>query len=132
MPVPRTYYSTAILLPDATVLTGGGGLCWAFCNDPSANHFDIQIFQPPYLLNSDNSTASRPKIISVSTKTVTVGSSLRVSTNVMSKEFAFLRYGSATHSINTDQRRIVLDHKLVAGTRPTYLMDLPSSSVSND
>ncbi|OLN89015.1 Galactose oxidase 2 [Colletotrichum chlorophyti] len=33
MTVPRTYHSIAVLLPDATVLTGGGGLCWEPCEN---------------------------------------------------------------------------------------------------
>ncbi|KAJ3563332.1 hypothetical protein NPX13_g8239 [Xylaria arbuscula] len=37
--VPRTYHSIALLLPDATVLSGGGGLCGTGCQQ---NHFDMQ------------------------------------------------------------------------------------------
>ncbi|KAI0123630.1 hypothetical protein BJ170DRAFT_712674 [Xylariales sp. AK1849] len=51
-PTPRNYHSTAILLPDATVLTGGGGLCWRNCGDSSVNHLDVQVYYPPYLLDS--------------------------------------------------------------------------------
>ncbi|KAH8821973.1 putative galactose oxidase precursor [Xylogone sp. PMI_703] len=108
MPIPRTYHSTAVLLPDATVLTGGGGLCWAKCADPTANHLDIQVFTPPYLMNPDRSPAVRPRITAVSVKTAVAGSPLSIETDVQVHEFALIRYGSATHSINTDQRRIVL------------------------
>ena len=44
--VPRNYHSVAILLPDGTVFSGGGGLCGT-C---ATNHPDGQIFTPPYLL----------------------------------------------------------------------------------
>lgn len=37
MQIPRTYHSTAILLPDATIFQGGGGLCGG-CG---VNHFDV-------------------------------------------------------------------------------------------
>ncbi|KAH8665686.1 hypothetical protein BGZ61DRAFT_593039 [Ilyonectria robusta] len=54
--VPRNYHSVSILLPDATVFIGGGGLCYvakiggstAGC-DKTADHADGEIFQPPYL-----------------------------------------------------------------------------------
>ncbi|KAL8870805.1 MAG: hypothetical protein Q9174_003232, partial [Haloplaca sp. 1 TL-2023] len=62
MSVARTYHSIAILLSDATVLVGGGGLCGPDC---TGNHYDAQIYKPPYLFNSDQSPATRPKILSV-------------------------------------------------------------------
>jgi galactose oxidase len=126
MPIPRTYHSTAILLPDATVLTGGGGLCWDYCADPSANHLDIQIFSPHYLFKADGSLTSRPVITSVSMRTPVAGSSLRVTTDVEAEHFSLLRYGSATHAINTDQRRVTLPSELVPGTRTTYQLSLPN------
>ena len=47
MAIPRTYHSVALLLPDARVFVGGGGLC----GDCTTNHLDGEIFTPPYLLN---------------------------------------------------------------------------------
>jgi galactose oxidase len=40
--IPRTYHSVALLMPDARVFTGGGGLCGS-CG---TNHFDGEIFTP--------------------------------------------------------------------------------------
>jgi hypothetical protein len=37
---PRNYHSVAMLLPDARVLSAGGGLCGAGC---AANHADLQV-----------------------------------------------------------------------------------------
>jgi len=107
-PISRTYHSFALLLPDATVLTGGSGMCYVKCEDDSVNHQDVQVFSPPYLFQRDGSLAQRPKIISISKATISPGSALQVVTNVGVDEFALVRYGSATHSINTDQRRIPL------------------------
>ena len=52
-PEPRNYHSVAVLLPDGTVFSGGGGLCGS-C---ATNHPDGQIFYPPYLFNADGSLA---------------------------------------------------------------------------
>jgi galactose oxidase len=108
-PTPRNYHSIAILLPDATVLTGGGGLCWRICEDTSANHLDLQVFYPPYLFNSDRGLAQRPVITGTSPSIIELGASLFIFTNEPVAKFALIRYGSVTHSINTDQRRIQLD-----------------------
>ena len=49
--VDRCYHATALLLPDATVLSAGGGefMVGAAPNAPADTHRDAQIFHPPYL-----------------------------------------------------------------------------------
>ena len=120
MPTPRTYHSVALLMPDATVISGGGGLCGS-CN---VNHFNMQIFTPPYLFNADNSTATRPVINSVSANSVAVGHKLTVKTNGAISSFALIRIGSTTHTVNTDQRRIPLT-PLQTGVN-TYSITVPA------
>ena len=56
---PRTYHSVALLLQDGSVFSGGGGLC-GNCGDN--NHFNGQIWRPPYLFNADDTPAARPTI----------------------------------------------------------------------
>jgi len=56
----RTYHSVAILLADATVLSGGGGLCGG-CQ---VNHLNAQIYYPPYLYDANGNLAQRPEITS--------------------------------------------------------------------
>ncbi|KAK4660365.1 hypothetical protein QC762_118310 [Podospora pseudocomata] len=106
MPIPRTYHSVAVLLPDATVLTGGGGLCWEKCLGPEEeiNHLDLQRFTPPYLLSGD----PRPKILEISDTEVDLGGVFELLVDGEVAEVAMVRYSSATHAINTDQRRVRL------------------------
>lgn len=114
MKIPRAYHSVAVLLPDATVLTGGGGLCYITCEDKTVNHMDLQIFTPPYLFKRNGrGLAVRPKIV-FADAAVRLGEKLVVTTNVVVKDFSLVRFGSATHSINTDQRRIALSPVLQA------------------
>lgn len=61
MIIPRTYHSVAVLMKDARVWVGGGGLCNYDCGE--ANHPDCEIFSPPYLFNNDGSPAIRPTIM---------------------------------------------------------------------
>jgi galactose oxidase len=101
---PRTYHSVGVLLTDGRVFTGGGGLCGERCD---VNHLDAEIFNPPYLFNADGTWATRPNI-TVSSKTAVNGASLQVKSNEPLMMVSMIRMGTATHSTNTDQRRIEL------------------------
>ncbi|RAR01957.1 galactose oxidase [Stemphylium lycopersici] len=125
MQIPRNYHSVAILLPDATVFNGGGGLCGpckSYSGTPDSNHFDAEIFVPPYLLNADGTRRVRPVINSVASS-VKVGASLSVTTNAAVAKFSLVRFGTATHTVNTDQRRIPLTP---SGSGTSYTMTIPA------
>lgn len=100
-PIPRTYHSVALLLPDATVFTAGGGLCGEDC---ATNHYDAQIYYPPYLYNGDGSRAARSVITNIPF-VGNLGQTIQISTSGPINYFSFVRMGSATHTVNTDQRR---------------------------
>lgn len=120
--VPRTYHSIALLMLDGRVFTGGGGMC----GDCSTNHEDAQIYSPSYLFNSNGGLANRPSIGSVSSTTIKAGATFTVTTGANSPSFAIIRYGSATHTVDTDQRRIALTPTNNRGN--TYAFKLPSDS----
>ncbi|KAJ5279537.1 hypothetical protein N7478_004909 [Penicillium angulare] len=122
--VVRVYHSLSLLLQDGTVFTGGGGLC----GDCSANHFDGQIYTPPYLLEDDGSLKTdRPVIKSVSPNEVKPGDTVEVTTGGDVDEGAsIIRYGSATHTVNTDQRRISV--KLTKDGSNKYSFQIPGEA----
>lgn len=103
--IVRVYHSLSILLPDATVLNGGSGLC----GNCTANHYDAQIFTPPYLLREDGTPAERPsKPDIVNNYRVKVGANLAFQADADIRNASLIRLGTVSHTVNTDQRRIPL------------------------
>ena len=119
--VPRNYHSTAILMPDGTILSGGGGLCGA-C---ATNHYDAQVYSPAYLFNPDGSRATRPVILQAPAQVAITpkASTLVATTNVPVSAWSLIRLGSTTHTVNTDQRRIPL---FGTNNGNTYTLSLPT------
>jgi galactose oxidase len=117
--IPRTYHSVALLLPDGRVMVGGGGLCGG-C---STNHFDAEIFTPPYLLNADGTARTRPTITSAPA-TATAGTTIPVATGQAVTNYSLVRMSSVTHTVNTDQRRIPLTPSSKSGN--TAQLPLPA------
>jgi hypothetical protein len=102
--IPRLYHSVALLLPDATVFTAGGGRPnWDY------NQFSMQRYYPPYLF-SGNSLVSRPVIQSVASE-ISYGSSFAISTtNPLSiSSISLIGLSSVTHQFNSGQRFIPLN-----------------------
>ena len=120
--IARTYHSFGLLLSDATVLVGGGGLCGS-CD--KVNHFDAQVYTPQYLLTPDGNRAKRPVITNISAATVRPGASFTVTTDGHVVGASLVRYGGATHSLNNDQRRIELKLQ-ESGTAFQYGVSIPS------
>lgn len=118
--IPRNYHSTAVLMADGTVINGGGGLCGKCLT----NHYDAQIFTPPYLFTATGAPAVRPVISSINSTTVRLGGTLSATTNGPVTSWALLRQSSTTHTVNTDQRRIPLT-AILNGTN-TYTFTVPS------
>jgi galactose oxidase len=122
--VVRVYHTVSILLPDGRVLNAGGGLC----GNCTANHYDGQIFTPPYLLTDSGEPRPRPEILSGLEDYAMVGSTLRFKASGNIKSASLIRLGTNTHTVNTDQRRIPLDVRPTSLFHHTYKTILPKDS----
>ena len=56
----RQYHSTATLLPDGRVMTGGGGICGT-CTTNGYLEKNIEYFSPPYLFTKDGTGSPAPR-----------------------------------------------------------------------
>ena len=100
----RVYHHISILLPDARVLTAGGGLC----GNCSANHYDGQIFTPPYLLTARGEPRPRPRFAKNPPRSAPVGGTIAFATAAKIASASLVRLCSTSHTVNTDQRRVPL------------------------
>ncbi|WP_172436002.1 PKD domain-containing protein [Sediminicola luteus] len=130
---PRTYHSVAILMVDGRVFVGGGGLCDG-SNPGCVNHFDAEIYSPPYLFDNSGNLATRPQITGISSgnangpyneTVVDYNSTLTVNTNTNVTEFSLIRFSAATHATNNEQRRIPLN--TVSGT--SHSLSIPDRNL---
>lgn len=106
--VPRLYHSTAILLPDATVLAAGGnpeGGTHVEWNQDEEEEMRLEIFKPPYLFRGP-----RP-VITAAPGECTFGQTIQISspqsTNI--KWASIIRPCVTTHSFDGSQRLVDLE-----------------------
>jgi hypothetical protein len=107
---PRLYHSTALLLPDATVVLSGG--------NPQQGTYEphMEIYQPAYLFNADGSLATRPSLSGVPA-TIGYGTSFGVTTDATDIASAVLiRAGAPTHSFDMSQRFVGLSFSASTGS----------------
>lgn len=93
--VIRVYHSTTLLLRDGRVLHTGGGDAAG-----NANHYDAEIYSPPYLFKG-----TRPRI-STAPSTVSYGEQFLVGTPdaTLIARVTWVRLGSVTHAFDSNQR----------------------------
>jgi hypothetical protein len=123
--IPRLYHSATLLLPDGSVLTGGGGA------PGPVNELNAEIYYPSYLYLNDGSgnPAPRPTIVSAPSTlqlgqqfSLTVGSSDQVS------RINLIRMGMTTHSFNPDQRWIPMPFIQNGATITANLTNTPETT----
>lgn len=99
----RLYHSSALLLPDGSVLVGGGG------QGGPLNNVNVEIYYPPYLFAPGGNLALRPRIVDAPA-TLVVGRSfdLRFSDVPAVARVVLVKNGAQTHGYNQDQRFVEL------------------------
>jgi PKD repeat protein len=100
----RMYHSTALLLPDGRVVTGGG---------ESTGRLTAQVYSPPYLFKGPRPT------ITASPGDAAYGASFSVGTDVTDiAKVAIIRPSGVTHAIDMNQRYVPLSFS-AAGSQLT-------------
>jgi hypothetical protein len=113
--IDRCYHATAVLLPDATVLSAGGGEYRpdnVNDNDPIDSHRNAQVFSPPYLFLG----GVRPEITSAP-GSIFYGDSFEIGTPQSADigRVSFIRLASVTHSFDQSQAMSFLHFVSAAG-----------------
>lgn len=98
---PRTYHSTAVLLPDGSVLSAGDDRDGIGTSDADP----MEVYRPPYLFGG-----ARPEIAAAPTA-VPYGESFRVATDQAASvtRAVLIAPGAVTHSTDMNQRSVVLE-----------------------
>jgi hypothetical protein len=108
--VTRQYHSTALLLPDGRVMTGGGGLCGS-CKTVGYLRKDMEVFSPPYLFKPGGfgQLATRPTIAEAP-EAISYNRIFQITTPEASSitKVSLVKLGSPTHSQDMEQRYIPL------------------------
>jgi len=96
-PVPRTYHSSAFLLPDGRVMAIG--------NNPGDGSFDmrISVYSPPYLFHG-----ARPQITSLASTQWGYGKTEQITVNQEVVSAELIRPSAVTHSSDPNQRYVAL------------------------
>ena len=95
----RLYHSTALLMPDATVMVMGGGA------PGPLNNRNFELYYPPYLFTASGTLAARPAINTAPT-VLNIGATfnLDVDNGAAVSRVVMVKTGSVTHGWNMEQR----------------------------
>jgi hypothetical protein len=122
----RTYHSTALLLPDARVLSSGSGEGGGVLYENS--DFTSQVFTPPYLFNPDGTLAARPSITSAPSRiSYNQPFTVEIPAGGSVTRGSLVRLSSVTHAFNQSQLIYPLTFSVTA---PTTLTAVGPSSAN--
>ncbi|MEO5617284.1 MAG: galactose oxidase-like domain-containing protein [Candidatus Eisenbacteria bacterium] len=127
MPTLRDYHSTALLLPDGRVLTGGG-------NSDKQTRGSAEIYCPPYLYGGDT-LAVRPTLLATTGRwRYGAGVTIAVSGDTTIRRACLIHPGSVTHGHDQAQRYVPLTLQSSAvrddGVRQYFLSAPPDSFIA--
>ena len=107
--VARLYHSTAILMPDATILSLGGGAPGPLTN------LNGEIYTPGYLFDASGAPAVRP-VIQQAPPDLSPGQTftVRVDNPANIRTLALMPFGATSHAFNMTARRIELPFSVQA------------------
>jgi Domain of unknown function (DUF1929) len=114
-PVPRTYHSSAFLLPDGRVMSVG--------DNPGNGSFDmrISVYSPPYLFQG-----ARPQILSVANNQWAYGSTNQITVDGTILKASLIRPEAVTHSSDPNQRYVDLPMTVTGNTIGLNLTSNPN------
>lgn len=92
--VPRLYHSTALLLPDGRIFTGGGGA------PGPQNHLNAEIFSPPYLFGANGAAVTQPSL-TIADPDLGYGETFAATTDTAIDRVTMIRVGHNTHAMST-------------------------------
>jgi hypothetical protein len=94
---PHLYHSTAVLLPDGSVVLSGG--------NPQQGVFEahMEIYKPGYFFNTDGSAATRPSL-TAAPAAITYAQTFTATSNGNIASAVLIRESAATHAFDMSQR----------------------------
>jgi hypothetical protein len=116
----RQYHSTATLLPDGRVMTGGGGVCGT-CQSVGYLEKNIEYFSPPYLYKKDGSGALAPRpVISTAPASIAINTNFTLTSSQAAgiRKVGLVGMSDVTHGVDQHQKYIPLKFS-VSGTTLT-------------
>lgn len=119
--VPRLYHSTALLLPNGSVMIAGStGARWdQSISGGSSNEFRIEVYHPPYLFRGPRPALTLPSTMLQYGQSVSIG--IPTGGQAITRAL-IIRHGSTTHTNNMDQRCIGLRITGKSNTQITVAM----------
>jgi hypothetical protein len=119
--IARLYHSTTILLPDATILSLGGGAPGPLTNTNG------EIYHPDYLFDENGNPAVRPVILDAPGEieqqqdfTISVGDAADIT------RLTLVKAGSVTHALNMSTTKLELNYTV--GPNDTIQVDVPDNA----